>query len=431
MTPHSFRILRFAALLLASASLAGAAGLEVAASAGRKGPCSATLSDGRSLIIGGGVAPQATVQFFERNGTASATTSMTEARWGHICVALSNHAVLVAGGFGQSNQPTNSAEIFNPGTGEWRQAASMSVARTGASAILLSDGRVLVSGGRVNGQPSTTMEMYDPAKELFMPVAGELTVPREGHTVAALADGRILIAGGAAPGGTVQDTTDIFEPELGRVMPGPRMLQPRTNFSATRLLDGKVLLAGGSDGTTDLASAEVLDPESGASTSTAALGRARQGHLAVLIPDNGRVLIEGGVPAAAATGTAEFYVPWRGVFEPAAAGAAGRGGKSIIMGRVDANGKLISTATYASPTLQFSRNTVAAGAATIVEGWGWRAGEEVKLQQPRLNHTTVVADAQGRISALLPAQTGSVTACSATGDAGVWLQPDSVRQAVR
>lgn len=382
------------------------------------------------MIIGGGVRPLADVQFFERNGTATATASMAEARWGHICVALSNEAVLVAGGIGLSNQAVSSAEIFHPGRGEWRQAAPMLAARTGASAIRLADGRVLVSGGRVDGRPVTSMEMYDPAKEMFVPVAGELTVPREGHSVVALADGRILIAGGTAPGGAVEDTTDLFEPELGRVMPGPRMAGPRTNFSATRLLDGKVLLAGGSDGTADLSSAEVLDPDTGESTRTGTLGTARQGHLAVLIPENGRVLIEGGVAGPPAGATAEFYVPWRGVFEAAAAGS-GSGGKSILLGRVDTNGRLISTATYTSPTLQFSRSAAGSG-NRIIEGWGWRPGEEVKIRQARYGDTTAVADAQGRISAVLPGPAASVTARGAASEAGLWRQREAAgREAVR
>src|SRR5258707_12094289 len=304
--------------LLAIGATAGWDGrLEVSISAGRVGPCSATLRDGRSLITGGGEAPLTTAQYFSHNGSTRAAPSMAEPRAKHLCVTLANDTVLVAGGIGASNRPTYSAEIFHPATGEWISTGPMVATRTGASAHLLADGQVLIAGGQVDGEPASTLEIYDSTRGAFYPVTGMLSTPRTGHALAALADGRILIAGGSGPGGVALDSTDMFDPVSRTVVPGPRMLARRTRFSATRLLDGKVLLSGGADGSSDLASAEIFDPETNQFSFTAPMRMARSGHLAVVLRDNGRVLIVGGVAGGEPVTGAELFIPWRGEFEAA------------------------------------------------------------------------------------------------------------------
>ena len=399
------------AVLLAAAS-ATAAGrrFDVSLSAGRAGQCSAALPDGRSLITGGGGTPLATAQYFELGGSALPADSMQEARASHICMGLPDNTVLVAGGMGAANSPTNSAEIFHPDTGQWTSTGAMLAARTGASAVLLADGRVLVVGGQIDGQPSAALEIYDPARGRFEPVAGILSVPRQGSALAALDDGRILVAGGTGPGGVVLDTTDIFDPSLDRVLPGPRMLSPRTNFPAARLLDGKILVAGGSDGSAELASAEVFDPEVKEFSPTAPLRAPRQGHLLVVIKNNGRVLAGGGFAGGRPVEQAEYFIPWRGIFEPAASGPAGREGEAVTIGCLNGQGRLTSTRMYVSPSLALT----AAG----IEGAGWTPGEEVRLYQPGGLETTVAADSKGRIAAVLASPAVYVFARGATSEAG-------------
>src|SRR6185369_12281103 len=178
------------------------------------------------------------------------------------------------------------------------------------------------------------------------------------HALAALADGRILIAGGSGPGGAALDSTDVFDPVSRTVTPGPRMLARRTRFSATRLLDGKVLLSGGADGSSDLASAEIFDPETNQFSFTAPMRTARSGHLAVVLRDNGRVLIAGGVAAGEPVAGAEFFIPWRGEFEAAGQDSSGSPSRpgALIIGLVSSSGRLMSTASYSSPTVALAKS---------------------------------------------------------------------------
>jgi len=362
------------------------------------------------LITGGGDAPVATTQYFALSGSTRPADSMLEARAGHICVGLTDDTVLVAGGIGASKSPINSAEIFHTDNGQWTSTGALLAARTGATAALLADGRVLVVGGQVDGQPARTLEVYNPARGRFEAVTGILSVPREGHALALMADGRVLVAGGTGPDGAVLDTTDIFEPGIDRVLPGPRMLSPRTRFSATRLLDGKVLVAGGSDGSAELASAETFDPVSNEFSVIAPLRTARQGHVAIVVPNNGRVLFAGGFRARRPVQEAEFFVPWRGIFEAAIPSAGQRQSAVVAIGGLSIDGKLVSSQTYASPTIAFTD----AG----IEGAGWAPGEEVKLGQPGKVEISAVADDNGRIVAALPAPAREVYARGTTGEAG-------------
>jgi hypothetical protein len=83
-----------------------------------------------------------------------AADPMIEARTSHICLALPDNTVLVAGGLGAGNRPINSAEIFHPDTGQWTFTGAMLAARVGASALLLTDGAGF-GGGRPNRRPTS------------------------------------------------------------------------------------------------------------------------------------------------------------------------------------------------------------------------------------------------------------------------------------
>src|SRR3954464_5104349 len=55
--------------------------------------------------------------------------SMTRKRYGHTLVTLADGRVLAVGGIDGSSYVTASAEIFDPVTGAWAEAASMSTPR--------------------------------------------------------------------------------------------------------------------------------------------------------------------------------------------------------------------------------------------------------------------------------------------------------------
>ena len=83
---------------------------------------------------------------------------MSIARGYHTASLLGSGKVLVSGG-GNGGGAVNSAELYDPSTGNWSSTGVMSIARGyGHTASLLGSGKVLVSGG-YNG--SVLMEESD------------------------------------------------------------------------------------------------------------------------------------------------------------------------------------------------------------------------------------------------------------------------------
>jgi len=152
--------------------------------------------------------------------------------------------------------------------------------------------------------------------ELFDPVAGvsvlgpAMTQPRSGHAAAKLANGKVLIAGGTSIDGVLQ-SAELYDPETGATtQTALPMLSPRAGASATTLIDGRVLIAGGNNGTADLRSAEIFEPSSQIfEATTTPLSFARSGHAAVLLPNNNSVLIAGGSSNGVPVKTSDLFVP--------------------------------------------------------------------------------------------------------------------------
>jgi hypothetical protein len=78
------------------------------------------MADGRVLVAGGwdGVRSISDVEFFDpAMNSWQATARMGKPRWGHTATTLLDGRVLVAGGVGADDLPTEIVEIFMPDTG--------------------------------------------------------------------------------------------------------------------------------------------------------------------------------------------------------------------------------------------------------------------------------------------------------------------------
>jgi uncharacterized protein (TIGR03437 family) len=135
-----------------------------------------------------------TAELFDPStGNFSPTSSMTEPRFAHVAVLLSNGKVLLAGGGGSGG----SAELFDPATLGFRSTGSMSnTSRSVSSAALLSSGQVLVAGGQNGaGVATSSAELYNPATATFE-ATGSTGSSRAFFPAALLLDGRVLASGG-------------------------------------------------------------------------------------------------------------------------------------------------------------------------------------------------------------------------------------------
>src|SRR5208337_1048908 len=134
------------------------------------------------------------------------TGAMSTPRRDHASVLLPNAKILVAGYL------TNSAELYDPNTGQFTPAGRMQFLHgQGLTATVLKNGTVLIVGG--TDAPSG-VELYDPVSGRFS-VTGSTAFPHSYHTATLLADGRVLVAGGLNAGQSSR-AAEIYDPVAGQ-----------------------------------------------------------------------------------------------------------------------------------------------------------------------------------------------------------------------
>jgi hypothetical protein len=291
---------------------------------GRDSHTATLLPTGKVLVAGGyGSNLLSSAELYDpANGSFAFTGSIHSARWAHTATLLANGKVLVAGGFLESSAfyATNSAELYDPTTGQWTLTTPMNLPRGFHSATLLPNGKVLVAGGYTTGRnPTTNAELYDPPSGTWS-FTGSTTIACYLHTATLLPSGKVLVAGGSACDSGF-GLSELYDPVSGTwtnfqagVFGGPLY-----QHTATLLPKGQVLVAGGDAcliDTNALSGAYLYDPTANTWTATVVpLITARKSHTAVLL-SNGEVLVAGGQITSSGfyitTNAAELYDPATG-----------------------------------------------------------------------------------------------------------------------
>jgi hypothetical protein len=275
---------------------------------------STLLPNGKVLIAGGAdLSPTPATTYKDAylydpaTKTYTQTGNMNSPRALHTATLLNNGTVLIAGGWiDETGTNLDSAEIYDPATGEFKVFQTCAIAEGGSlfcfnapmtrnrsqhTATLLNDGTVLIAGGYVVGDGADTAEIFNPNSGPaypFIQTLNTMETVRNTHAATLLTDGRVLISGGAEV-----STFTIYNPTTGMFSSEYSMDTKRAAHTATLLSDGKVLIAGGDDFVSPLSSAILIDPNTPSYTATGSLVNARQWHTATLLPDQ-RVLIAGG-----------------------------------------------------------------------------------------------------------------------------------------
>lgn len=244
----------------------------------REGHTANLLPNGTVLVIGGrnyhrgsGWFTHSSAEIYDpRTGAWYSACTMRSPRVGHASIMLATGYVLVIGGF-RGGIGIRDAELLDLESCGWTRTGNLIAARAAPVATLLPDGQVLVAGGGgdvicdgVSGQLCAvdTAELYDPVTGQWS-ATGSMTDRRADHAVTLLPDGRVLVAGGhrgdvvydACEGRfydpnldacvTVLRSAELYDPVTGGWTTTGDMNAFRYGHTATLLANGNVLVAGG------------------------------------------------------------------------------------------------------------------------------------------------------------------------------------------
>ena len=226
----------------------------------RAGHTATLLEDGRVLVAGGvGSLERGSLASSEiydpATGGWSAAATMPTLRWGHMAILLPDGRVLVAGGSTSHDYvPGRWALVYDPATDTWSSTRDMVEERAGFGATLLPQGAVLLVGGTMDlGKPGAHEPQALQSAEVYDPVTGEwsavasMSVERSFPSVTLLEDGRVLVAGGAefaGPGARYKShaSAEIYDPSSDTWSPASSLSRQRAGHWAARLTDGRVMV---------------------------------------------------------------------------------------------------------------------------------------------------------------------------------------------
>lgn len=308
-----------------------------------------TLLDGRVLVAGGKDATGmlASAELYDPGtGEWTETSPMATSRYGAMSALLPTGKVLVAGGFDSTGTVLRSAEIFDPNdpSAPWQSTGSMNSARTGAGIALLANGNVVVAGGVGNGSPGpvlSTVEIYDAGTGTWTSVRRLNAAATDIGALSMQGGTQIVVPGAQNAFGAVLNQVQVSDQAISNwtnsTFAGPARLQ----YAALAMTDQYGLVFGGVNGSTFNA-VDLYNAASKSSSSVTPLSVPR-GRALVAPLDATHVLVAGGTNNGIGINSAEVYT-----FNP--------------------NPPLGMPATATAPTSPMSVVRIAAGISALQDG---------------------------------------------------------------
>jgi hypothetical protein len=183
----------------------------------RSGHTATLLLDGRVVVAGSGTTGASAELYDPISDSWTATGTMLEGRINHTATLLLDGRVLVAGSMNGTGASA-SAELYDPHTAQWTATGTMLGARLYHTATLLPGGKVLVAGGTDSvidgGQPSASAELYDPSSGQWTATASMIEA-HVSHTATLLGDGTALVTGGSGGGVEPLASAELYDPGSG------------------------------------------------------------------------------------------------------------------------------------------------------------------------------------------------------------------------
>jgi hypothetical protein len=263
----------------------------------------ATLANGNVLVTGG--LSQAadgaqtilgTSEIYDvAAGTWSASGMLINARSGHTATAVGDGTVLVAGGYDNSGDHYDSAELYS--AGNFTAAGTINTSRFDHVGVTLSGNRVLLGAGtNAFSGALASIELYTAGSGwAAADTLTSMSQPRLLMSAAALQNGDVVFIGGYNDTDLALGSAETYHPLTNTWSTGSgTMLHPRYHAVAATLSSGQVLVVGGEDGSGNYRDAELYDPSTTQFSDFCGMSEASAyGHTATLLND-GDVLVAGG-----------------------------------------------------------------------------------------------------------------------------------------
>lgn len=156
------------------------------------------------------------------------------------------------------------------------------------------DNGILAIGGFDGGMTTASCEWYDPQLDVWMPVAS-LPGPRQNATAHTI-NGDVFVIGGWDGDVTNHDDILHYSASTAGWTAVATMSSGRSGHSSvvTGWLDPKILICGGYDGSLDLATCDIFDPETFEVTPAAPMSTARSSFAMMCRPGEEEVVVAGG-----------------------------------------------------------------------------------------------------------------------------------------
>jgi N-terminal glycosyl-hydrolase-114-associated domain/Galactose oxidase, central domain len=289
------------------------------------------LKDGRVLVVGGVNQTQVPVEFAEiydpATGSWTKTGSNLQSRYNHTATLLNSGMVLVTGGCCGAASPLtqlNSAEVWDPASGQWTGVGNSAVAHSNGLAFTLSDGTALeVAGFSYGSGSSNSVDFYNPTFNTWTASPTGLNAQRGNFAGGLLSGDKIVVAGGSGGGCCAGvNTSELYDPATQTWQTTLPMTIVRNTPSGAVFQSGaKLLVAGGftccNDPLPTRDSAEIFDLATKTWITTASMTQARYGHAMVTLQDGSVLAIGGGVYSGSPyLNSAERYFPGTGPATP-------------------------------------------------------------------------------------------------------------------
>jgi N-acetylneuraminic acid mutarotase len=215
-------------------------------------PGAAFLPDGTVLLFGGvseGSASAVATKYDQTGNNTHTVASMHTARAQLGFATDGSNNVYAIGGVNASGTPLNSAESYNPGSGDWTSAGTLPQTLYAEAAAYDGAGHIFTFGGvGADGKVTSSVYEYTVSSGMWSTVATTLPVAVRDSAAVLASNGRIYVLGGITAAGTTADV-ESYDPVGNTWTTEAPLPAPLSDEGAASDGYGRIEILGGFDGT--------------------------------------------------------------------------------------------------------------------------------------------------------------------------------------